>query len=159
VSHATLPPAAESMTLLVGAVIIHDAATQRVLLIQRGPRAKFGAGCWDLPIGKTAPGEAVTMTAVRELKEETGLIVDPDDLQVAHVIHGSEGVEAPAGFLTVVFAPRRWSGEPVNREPEKHSAVGWVDVAELSGMVFVPDRLEALTGYFTGGSTVTCSGW
>ena len=147
------------MTLLVAAVIVHDVAAQRVLLIQRGPRAKFASGCWDLPIGKNSPGESVIATAVRELKEETGLIVDPMDLQVAHVIHGSHGVEAPGGFLTVVFSTERWSGEPVNEEPEKHSAVEWVEVAALAGMPFVSDRLDALTAYFADGPSVACSGW
>jgi hypothetical protein len=41
---------------------------------------------------------------VRELHEETGLTVKPVALKVAHIIHGAWGVEAPNGFLTVVFA-------------------------------------------------------
>jgi 8-oxo-dGTP pyrophosphatase MutT (NUDIX family) len=41
---------------------------------------------------------------VRELYEETGLTVKPEALKVAHIIHGAWGVEAPNGFLTVVFA-------------------------------------------------------
>ena len=39
-----LPPALESMTLLVAAVIVHDTANDRVLLLQRGPNAKFAQG-------------------------------------------------------------------------------------------------------------------
>jgi 8-oxo-dGTP pyrophosphatase MutT (NUDIX family) len=147
------------MTLLVAAVIVHDVVNGRIILIQRGPKAKFARGRWDLPIGKNAPGEPVTMTAVRELKEETGLIVTPDDLEVAHVIHGSQGVESPSGFLTVVFAATRWSGEPVNMEPDKHSAVEWADVVELPSRAFVSDRLDALTAYLTGTTSITCSGW
>jgi len=159
VTQPPLPPATESMTLLVAAVIVHDVVNQRVLLIQRGPHAKFAPGSWDLPIGKSVPGESVTMTAVRELKEETGLVVLPDDLRLAHVIHGSHGVEAPAGFLTVVFSANRWSGNPANNEPEKHSAVEWADISDLRERRFVPDRQDAITAFFTGGPTVTCSGW
>jgi 8-oxo-dGTP pyrophosphatase MutT (NUDIX family) len=72
---------------------------------------------WDLPVGKSEPGEPVTETAVRELYEETGLTVKPESLKVAHIIHGAWGVEAPNGFLTVVFAAHEWTGEPENREP------------------------------------------
>jgi 8-oxo-dGTP pyrophosphatase MutT (NUDIX family) len=62
-------------TLLVAAVIVHDKATNRVVLLQRSENAKFAQGMWDLPVGKNEPGEAVTETAVRELYEETGLTV------------------------------------------------------------------------------------
>jgi hypothetical protein len=48
-----LEPALESMTLLV-AVIVHDEATNRVVLLQRGHNAKFAQGMWDLPVGTTA---------------------------------------------------------------------------------------------------------
>lgn len=48
----TLKPALESMTLLVAAVIVHDRATNRVVLLQRSGHAKFARGMWDLPVGK-----------------------------------------------------------------------------------------------------------
>lgn len=60
------------MTLLVAAVIVHDKATNRVVLLQRSENAKFAQGMWDLPAGKSEPGEPITETAVRELYEETG---------------------------------------------------------------------------------------
>lgn len=68
-----LKPALESMTLLVAAVIVHDQSTNRVVLLQRSQNAKFAQGMWDLPVGKSEPGEPITETAVRELHEETGL--------------------------------------------------------------------------------------
>ena len=73
-----LKPALESMTLLVAAVIVHDKATNRVVLLQRSQNAKFAQGMWDLPVGKSEPGEPITETAVRELYEETGLTVKPE---------------------------------------------------------------------------------
>src|SRR5690606_23200700 len=62
-----LKPALESMTLLVAAVIVHDKAANRVVLLQRSDQAKFAKGKWDLPVGKSDPGEPITETAVREL--------------------------------------------------------------------------------------------
>ncbi|MYV98352.1 NUDIX domain-containing protein [Streptomyces sp. SID3343] len=146
------------MTLLVAAVIVHDCDNDRVLLLRRGPKAKFAAGLWDLPVGKSEPGEPVTVTAVRELREETGVIVDPADLRVAHVIHAAWGVEGPGGFLTVVFAAHTWTGEPVNAEPTKHDRVRWVDTNDIP-QDFVTTTASALDGYLRHGPDTTLHGW
>nr|PPQ59497.1 DNA mismatch repair protein MutT [Streptomyces sp. QL37] len=146
------------MTLLVAAVIVHDKATNRVVLLQRSENAKFAQGLWDLPVGKSEPGEPITETAVRELYEETGLTVKPESLKVAHIIHGAWGVEAPNGFLTVVFAANEWTGEPENREPRKHSQVRWVD-ANAIPEAFVDTTSSALLRYLSGGLDVSMQGW
>ncbi|MDT0265627.1 NUDIX domain-containing protein [Streptomyces sp. DSM 44915] len=128
---APLPPAIQSMTMLAAAVLVHDRATDRVLLLRRGPGAKFAPGMWDLPVGKCDPGEPVAAAAVRELREETGLAVAESALRVAHVLHAAKGAEAPNGFLTVIFSTETWHGEPRNVEPHKHSEVRWVSVKAL----------------------------
>ncbi|MGW0757235.1 NUDIX domain-containing protein [Streptomyces sp. NPDC002814] len=151
-------PALESMTLLVAAVIVHDKATNRVVLLQRSEHAKFAQGMWDLPVGKSEHGEPITETAVRELYEETGLTVNPESLKVAHIIHGAWGVEAPNGFLTVVFAAHEWTGEPENREPHKHAQVCWVDADALPD-TFVDTTASALHRYLNDGPQVSLDGW
>lgn len=153
-----LPPALDSMTLLVAAVIVHDKQQGRVLLLQRGPNAKFARGQWDLPVGKSELGEPITETAVREVREETGIVIDPETLQLAHVIHGAWGVESPNGFLTVVFVADRWAGQPINAEPSKHAQVCWVDVKSIP-TEFVSTTASALTRYLNGGPQVSLDGW
>ncbi|MGW6274768.1 NUDIX domain-containing protein [Streptomyces sp. NPDC055060] len=153
-----LKPALESMTLLVAAVIVHDTATNRIVLLQRSENAKFAQGLWDLPVGKSEPGEPITETAVRELYEETGLTVKPESLKVAHIIHGAWGIEALNGFLTVVFAAQEWSGEPENREPRKHSQVRWVEASAVPDN-FVDTTSVALHRYLTGDPEVSLDGW
>lgn len=62
----------DSPILAVGAVVLH---TDCVLLVQRA-RAPL-AGQWALPGGIVELGETLAEAIVRELQEETGLIVRP----------------------------------------------------------------------------------
>jgi 8-oxo-dGTP diphosphatase len=55
----------------VGAVI--KDARGRLLLIRRGHEP--GAGLWSLPGGRVEPGETDAEALVREMREETGLVV------------------------------------------------------------------------------------
>lgn len=149
---------ASAAPLLVAAVVVHDPATDRIVLLQRGERARFGRGMWDLPIGKSEPGEPVTATAVCELHEETGLTVRPEDLALVHVVHAARGADAPSGFLTVVFATRTWTGDLENREPGKHARVRWAPAHDLPGPL-VPSTARALHHHLTGGPRLTLHGW
>ncbi|MFD7511875.1 NUDIX domain-containing protein [Streptomyces sp. NPDC059853] len=151
-SSAATPP-------LSAAVVVHDRELGRVVLLRRGARARFGAGLWDLPVGKCEPGEPVTRCAVRELREETGLVVAEEELRLASVVHAAPGIASAAGFLTVVFVAERWEGELVNTEPAKHSEVRWVGTGELPAgeMVLSTDRM--LLRALGGDPAVSLHGW
>lgn len=60
----------------VGA-LVYD-AQGRLLLVQRANDP--GRGRWSLPGGKVEPGESDAAAVVRELREETGLVVKPGRL-------------------------------------------------------------------------------
>ncbi len=65
---------------------IFDAAG-RVLLVERGRPP--GAGSWSLPGGKCEPGEALPAAIAREVREETGLVIEPGAmLEVREVAAG-----------------------------------------------------------------------
>lgn len=155
---AAVPPSVSAMTVLIATVIVHDEATDRIVMLQRGPRAKFGQELWDLPTGKSEPGEPITATAVRELHEETGLVTKPESLRMVHVLHGAVGVGAPNGYLVVVFATREWSGVVENREPEKHSQVRWADLDDVPSPL-VPSTAKLLHAYTTGDPGLTLHRW
>ena len=60
----------------VGAIITDDAG--RLLLIQRGHQPEEGR--WSLPGGRVRPGESDPEAVAREVREETGLHVEPGRL-------------------------------------------------------------------------------
>ncbi|MGW7489634.1 NUDIX hydrolase [Streptomyces sp. NPDC054786] len=58
-------------TYLAAAVVVHDAS---VLIVRRSYRERFLPGAWGVPCGKLDRGELAESAALRELKEETGLL-------------------------------------------------------------------------------------
>ncbi|OLT25320.1 hypothetical protein BJF83_23245 [Nocardiopsis sp. CNR-923] len=61
--------------------------------------------------------------ALRETIEELGLDLQPADLEFGHIVHSQETPQRE--WIHVFFLCRRWSGNPVNREPHKHSEIRW----------------------------------
>lgn len=57
---------------LAAAVVMDEEG--RVLLVRRSERERFLPRVWGVPCGKLEPGETARGGALRELKEETGLI-------------------------------------------------------------------------------------
>ncbi|MFJ6748582.1 NUDIX hydrolase [Streptomyces sp. NPDC091266] len=58
-------------TYLAAAVVVHQA---RVLIVRRSYSERFLPGAWGVPCGKLDRGESAESGALRELKEETGLL-------------------------------------------------------------------------------------
>ena len=57
----------------MGAAAVIPDAQGRVLLVQHS----YGMLNWEIPGGMAEPGESVLETALREVREETGLFVEP----------------------------------------------------------------------------------
>jgi 8-oxo-dGTP diphosphatase len=103
---------------VVAAVLVHDG---RVFLCHRAPDRRWYPDVWDLAGGHVETGEAPETALCRELAEELGitarapigppvaLLADTDDLRLA------------------VYVVRDWEGDPANRAPEEHDAIGWFD--------------------------------
>ncbi|MGW7757926.1 methyltransferase, FxLD system [Streptomyces violaceusniger] len=101
---------------IVGAhlVLIRDGA---VLLGKRHPNSAFAPSTWHLPAGHREDMEAAVTCMVREAEEETGLRIPEGDLSLVHVLDLLDpGSTIPR--IGLFFAPSRWEGEPLVREPE-----------------------------------------
>jgi 8-oxo-dGTP pyrophosphatase MutT (NUDIX family) len=56
-----------------------------VLLQERDEHARIAPGRWAASGGHVEPGESYLEAAVRELREETGLVVAPEELQLVGI--------------------------------------------------------------------------
>ncbi|MEU2621989.1 methyltransferase, FxLD system [Streptomyces sp. NPDC007157] len=108
---------------IIGAhlVLIRDGA---VLLGKRHPSSAFAPSTWHLPAGHREDTESAVTCMVRETEEETGLRIPEDDLAFVHVLDLLDP-DSPIPRIQLFFAPSRWEGEPVVREPEHCTEWRW----------------------------------
>jgi 8-oxo-dGTP diphosphatase len=97
-------------------------------------------GYYSLTAGKVEKDESFVQAAVREAKEEAGVVVTPDQLRLVMVCHRKESNETMS-WVDVFFEATEWEGEVINAEPDQHSAVEWLDLDNLPENVIPPLRL------------------
>jgi len=107
----------------VGAVIVQN---ERALLVQRGTEPMRGH--WSLPGGLLELGEGLQAGVVREVKEETGLIVEPVELiELLDRIH-REGERVRYHYVIADYLCRVEGGDLLAASDA--AAVRWVERAE-----------------------------
>jgi ADP-ribose pyrophosphatase YjhB (NUDIX family) len=120
----------------VGAVIVEDG---RLLLIRRGRGAY--RGYWAVPGGRQQRGETMREAVIREVREETGLIVDVGDVVWAGDI--MDGAQPPAYHYVVVdFAATPTGGHL--EAGDDAAEVRWVPMEEVRSMRLTPTMNDLL---------------
>jgi len=112
----------------------------KILLLKR--KGSHGHGQWSLPGGYQEFGERLKDCAVREVKEETGLVINKAELQFVSLSEQLDYFQTDNKHcLTVGFViDYQGSQEPEIKEPDKSSAIGWFDLDQLPADLFAPSR-------------------
>ena len=109
----------------VGAVVVDGG---RVLVVRRGTEPLRGQ--WSLPGGLLELGESLTEGAIREVREETGLTVEPVELiELLDRIH-REGERVRYHYVIADYLCRVAGGQL--QAASDADAVRWVERAEWS---------------------------
>jgi 8-oxo-dGTP diphosphatase len=126
-----------------GAIIIEPGGTDaaRVVLVKRGHPPIQGQ--WSIPGGVLELGELVREAAIREAREETGLIVEPGELLGVfdRVLRHADG-RVQYHYVLVDFLCRPVGGElKAGSDAEQ---VRWFTREELPALKLAGDTLEVI---------------
>ena len=141
-------PAANSLVPSANVIVVDDAGA--LLLIHRTDNDN-----WALPGGAMDLGESLVDTAVRETREETGIVCEVTGLvgiytDPRHVILYTSDGEARQEF-SVVFTARPISGMPTTSSETRE--VEWVAPASVDGLTMDRSMRLRIEHYLSGRQT------
>jgi 8-oxo-dGTP diphosphatase len=116
----------------------------KILLLQRF-NTGYEDGNYSVVAGHVDAGETVTQAAIREALEEAGIVLQPEDLQVVHVMNRKSNDERVDFFIAV----KSWSGEIRNTEPDKCDDLAWFSLEALP-VNLIPYVRYAIENYQKG---------
>lgn len=127
------------------AIIVNEAG--QILLQSRADRDK-----WGLPGGCQELGERFQDTIIREVKEETNLDVNEEDLELIDIVSGpSRRNDYPNGDVvinnTALYCIRRYSGELKWNNESKN--MEFYDLDNLPANQHDPDLVEIYRNYIS----------
>jgi 8-oxo-dGTP pyrophosphatase MutT (NUDIX family) len=123
---------------------------------KRHPSSAFAPSTWHLPAGHREGMESAVTCMVREAQEETGLRIAERDLSLVHVLDLLDpGSTIPR--VGLFFAPSRWEGEPLVREPESCTEWRWWPLDALPEPIVAYTRVALAA--ISRGALYTPMGW
>ena len=128
-------------------VVLHDGQGRALMLERISP-----PGFWQSVTGSLEEGETPFATALREVAEETGILLSPEELKDWHTQNEYDIYEhwrhryAPGVTRNTehVFSACIPAAGPVRLSAREHRAHRWLPLAEAASLAFSPSNREAL---------------
>lgn len=154
-------PANASHRVGIGAFVLND--TGEVLVVQEKNGIFKGSGVWKLPTGVVDEAEDISMAAIREVKEETGIEAQFLEILAFRQSHKSF-FEKSDLFFVCMLRPLSFDIRKQNSEIEEAK---WMPLEEYAAQPFNQKReqfkyiadicLQKKKGNYTGFSAVTAT--
>ena len=146
------------MKIPISVLVVIYKSNRDVLLIERADRKNF----WQSVTGSLdSPNEALSIAAMREVYEETGIAVDqlPEGAlqnlhhQIEYQIYPDWRFRYAPGITKNTehwFALQVPDNTPIKLSPREHVAYQWLPFTEAAKKCFSPSNGEAILKLFSG---------
>ena len=101
---------------------------QGEVLIGRRRPEQVRPGMWEIPGGKLEAGEYPIQAACREMAEEVGITLNPDDLTPLTFVTNNYP-EVTSHAVVMIYLTETWQGIPTAQEGQE---IKWVKLAEMA---------------------------
>ena len=112
------------------------------LIQKRTPTKRLYPNLWSITSGGTDCGETTLETAYREVKEELGIEIKPEELELMMTYKRNQD------FVDVWLVRKDIKLEEITMQQEEVSEVKWVTVEELESLIKEEKTPKSLQVYF-----------
>lgn len=116
------------MQRVTNCLIIKD----REVLLLKKPRY----GWYAMPGGKMEPGESVHESVLREVQEETGLLIKKPQLYSVATMTKASAPKPKDEWMMFTFMTDQYSGKLVEKSPE--GELEWIPIADIDKIPTAP---------------------
>ena len=114
----------------------------KVLLLRRF-NTDYENGNYSMIAGHVERNETFTHCIIREAREEAGIIIKPENLQVVHAMNRNSRLAENNERIDIFFEADKWEGEIENKEPGKCDDLSWFDLDNMPKNI-IPDVKYAI---------------
>ena len=93
------------------------------LITKRAMDKRWAAGWWEMPGGGVRAGETSVEAVLREIREETGLSLSPEEGRCVHTYHMDNPDDGDNYFVDIYLFDRDF--EPEEVKIEEHESTAW----------------------------------
>ena len=127
-------------------MLIRNTENGEEILLQKRKNTGYMDGYYDLSAsGHVERDEPMTKALIREAKEEIGIDINEEDIELATMMH-TNTPETKIIYYNGFFKVTKYNGEVKVNEPTKCEEVRWFNLNELPKNI-LQDILQAIKNY------------